>query len=128
MRDLPRDFRFGEGRPPSLSPLVIAIRAVIGEFESLLKFSDARFREAKQLLFGDSDYATCNPCSGIARRLGFEIIRFGMDDDGMANHRSLVISKGHVVIHVVHCRLAGSVGLNVPHIAGMPFRRVGRAV
>jgi hypothetical protein len=95
--------------------------------EKARRFKDLRVAAAL-LAFRPPDHATGNARSRVACRLRFEIVRFGVNHNGTANNRSLVICQRHVVIEVVQFCHTRSVRLDVAHVANMSGGRIGGRV
>src|SRR5204863_7383051 len=81
--------------------------------------------DLRSLAFCPADDATGNARSGVDRRLGFEIIRLGVDHNGASDHRPLVVRERDLMVHVFECRLARRVCFYISHIIYMPFGCVG---
>ena len=77
------------------------------------------------LAFCPADDATGDARPGVARRLGFEIVRLGVDHNGASDHRPLVVRQRDLVVHVFERRLARRVCFYISHITDMPFGCVG---
>lgn len=75
--------------------------------------------------FCPPDDATGDTGAGVAGRLGFEIVRLGVDHSGTSDHRPLVVRERDLMVHVFERCLARRVSLHISHVAYMPFGYVG---
>ena len=73
---------------------------------------------------GNPDHAAGHAPARVACWLGFEIIRFLMNDNGTPDDRPLVICQRDMVIDIVQFCRAGSVCFDVAHVTDMPRGRI----
>src|SRR5438094_7416188 len=64
--------------------------------------------DLRSLAFCPADDATGNARSGVARRLGFEIVSLGVYHNRASDHRPLVVRERDLMVHIFERRLARS--------------------
>ncbi len=75
------------------------------------------------LWLGDADNAAGDATASVTHRLRFQVVRFCMHDDGVANDRFLATHRHHL-IGQLEMRLPGSVGHQITHVAFVARRDV----